>query len=118
MFVYLYSLHVSVNHVPIIWRINCINVIPGINHSVWTTVWYAGWDETSRRPYRATYTRYHIDTVNSPDDGHMVARIMYRIEMNIHEKFVRQFGLFTKIVTVILTVFFLYNIQSNQDSRI
>ena len=48
----------------------------------------------------------------------MVARIMYRIEMNIHEKFVRQFGLFTKIVTVILTVFFLYNIQSNQDSRI
>ena len=27
-------------------------------------------------PYRVTYTRYGIDTVNSPDDGHMVARNM------------------------------------------
>jgi hypothetical protein len=45
MYVYFYSLHVSVNHVPIIRRINCIKVILGICHSVWTTVWYAGWDE-------------------------------------------------------------------------
>ena len=44
-----------------------------------------------------TYTRYRTDTVNSPDDGHMVARNMYRIEINIHEKFARQVGLFTKI---------------------
>ena len=29
---------------------------------------------------------------NSPDDGHMAARNMYRIEINIHEKFLRQFG--------------------------
>jgi len=25
------------------------------------------------RPHRVTYTRYRIDTVNSPDDGHIVA---------------------------------------------
>jgi hypothetical protein len=33
-----------------------------------------------------TYTRCHIDTINSPDDGHMAARNMQRIEINIHEK--------------------------------
>jgi hypothetical protein len=27
-----------------------------------------------------------IDTINSPDDGHMAARNMYRIEINIQEK--------------------------------
>ena len=26
--------------------------------------------------YRVTYTRCHIDTINSPDDGHMAARNM------------------------------------------
>jgi len=41
MYVYFYSLHVSGNHVPNIRRINCINAIPGICHSVSTTVWYA-----------------------------------------------------------------------------
>jgi hypothetical protein len=45
-YVYFYSLHVSGNHVPIIRRINCINKTPGICHSVWMTVWPAGWDET------------------------------------------------------------------------
>jgi len=44
MYVYFYSLHVSGNHVPIIRRINCINEIPYICHSVWTTFWYAGLD--------------------------------------------------------------------------
>ena len=34
-------------------------------------------------PHRVTYTRYRIDTINSPDDGHMAARNMYRIEINI-----------------------------------
>jgi len=79
MYVFFYSLHVSGNHVPIIRRINCITVIPGIRHSVWTTAWYVGWDETyipGGRPHRVTYTRYHCDAVNSPDDGHMVARNM------------------------------------------
>ena len=36
--------------------------------------------------YRVTYTRCSIDTINSPDDGYMAARNMWRIEINIHEK--------------------------------
>jgi len=36
--------------------------------------------------YRVTYTRCRIDTINSSDDGHMAARNMKRIEINIHEK--------------------------------
>ena len=36
--------------------------------------------------YRVTYTRCRINTINSPDDGHMAARNMYRIETNIYEK--------------------------------
>ena len=36
------------------------------------------------RPHGVTYTRYRNDTVNSPDDWHMVARNMQRIEINIH----------------------------------
>ena len=40
-----------------------------------------------------TYTRCRIDTINSPDDGHVAARNMWRIEINIHEKgIVRQVG--------------------------
>jgi len=100
MYVYFYSVHVSGNHVPIISRINCIRAIPGICHSVWTTVWYADLIQTcipGGRPHRVLYTRYRIDTVNSTDDGHMVARNMYRIEIYIHEKFVPQIGVFTKI---------------------
>jgi hypothetical protein len=33
-----------------------------------------------------SYTRCRIDTINSPDDGHMAAQNMYRIVINIHEK--------------------------------
>ena len=33
-----------------------------------------------------TYTRCRIDTVNSPDDGHMAVRNMKSIEINTHEK--------------------------------
>ena len=36
--------------------------------------------------YRVTYTRCRIDTITSPDDGHMAARNTWRIEINIHEK--------------------------------
>jgi len=36
--------------------------------------------------YRITYTRCRINTINSPGDGHMAARNMYRIEINIYEK--------------------------------
>jgi len=34
IYVYFYSLHVSVSHVPIIRRINCINMTSGACHSV------------------------------------------------------------------------------------
>jgi hypothetical protein len=36
--------------------------------------------------YTVTYTRYCIDTINSPDNRHMAARNIYRIEINTHEK--------------------------------
>jgi hypothetical protein len=40
-----------------------------------------------------THTRCHIDTMNSPDDEHMAARNMQRIEINVHGKgTVRQVG--------------------------
>jgi len=79
VYVYFYSVHVSGNYVPIIRRTNCINAIPGICNSVWTTMWYADLNGiptciTGGRPRRVTYTRYRIDTVNSPDHGHIVAR--------------------------------------------
>jgi hypothetical protein len=35
--------------------------------------------------YRVTCTRCHIDTINSPDDGHMAAQNMKRTEINVHE---------------------------------
>jgi hypothetical protein len=41
IYVYVYSLHVSGSHVPIIRRINCINTASGICHSVLMTVWCA-----------------------------------------------------------------------------
>jgi hypothetical protein len=84
MYVYFYSVHVSGSHVPIIRRINCISTISGICHSVWMTVWCAGLDEThpdSSKPAHqtvictVTYARC-IDTINSPDDGHVAARNM------------------------------------------
>jgi hypothetical protein len=44
------------------------------------------------------YTRCHIDTINSPDDGHMAARNMKRIEINIHENNCAASSLFAKNV--------------------
>ena len=49
-------------------RVNCISAIPGVCHSVWTTVWYACWNETPNcipdsRLHRVTYTRCHIETI-------------------------------------------------------
>jgi hypothetical protein len=45
---------------------------------------------------RVTYTRY-TDTINSPDDGHMAARNMKRIEINIYKKDCASSWLFTNI---------------------
>ena len=37
-------------------------------------------------PHRVTYTRRSIDTIDSPDDEHKVARNMQRIEINIYKR--------------------------------
>jgi len=36
--------------------------------------------------HRVTYTRCRIDTVDSPDDEHMGAQNMLRIEIKVYEK--------------------------------
>jgi len=46
-----------------------------------------------------TYTRGHIDTIDSPDDEHLVARNMYRTGPNKHKKKnCASSWLFTKII--------------------
>ena len=42
--------------------------------------------------FRVTNTRCRIGTVFSPDNGHIVARNMYRKTINILRKFVHQVG--------------------------
>ena len=45
--------------------------------TVWTTVWSAGSPgRPVSRPHRVKVTKCHIDTVISPDDGHIVAQNM------------------------------------------
>ena len=81
MYVYFNSLHVSSIQVLIIRRFNCINTISGMSL-------YVG-DRLVRRfgrsvqtcvpdsdLHRVTYTRYRIDTIESPDDEHLNARNM------------------------------------------
>jgi hypothetical protein len=75
--------------VPIVRRINCINTTSGICHSENKCIICI--DDhlvctSNGHLYRVTYTRCRIDKNNSPDDGHMAARNIYRIEINIHEK--------------------------------
>jgi hypothetical protein len=85
LYVYFYSLHVWGNYLPIIRRNNYIYTTPGICHSVWMTDWYAEWDRNGH-PHRVTNTRCRIDIVISSDDGHIVARNMYRIEINMQRR--------------------------------
>jgi len=67
-------------------------LIASIRHLVYVTLyrWPFGVQVYTCTPnghlYGVTYTRCLIDAINSPDDGHMAARNMYRIEINIHEK--------------------------------
>jgi hypothetical protein len=49
-------------------------------------------------PYRITSTKCRINTVASPDDGHIVAKNMYRQEINILRKIVHQVGFIYKII--------------------
>jgi hypothetical protein len=44
-----------------------------------------------------TNTRCRIDAVISPDDGRIVARNMYRIEINIKEKLCTSLVFFTRL---------------------
>jgi hypothetical protein len=52
-------------------------------------------------PHRMTNTKCRIDTVISPDDGHIVARNMYRKDINIRRKIVHQVGFIYKILSKI-----------------
>jgi len=48
--------------------------------------------------HRITSNNCRINTVISPDDGHIVARNMYRKEINILRKIVHQVGFIYKII--------------------
>ena len=70
-------------------------LIVSIRHLVYVTLcrWPSGmqvWMEMEFHPNmhtrRVTYTRRRIDTINSPDDGHIAVGNTYRIEMNTHEE--------------------------------
>jgi len=50
-------------------------------------------------PHRVTNTKCRIDTVISPDDGHIVARNVYRKEMNVLRKTVHQVGYYLQDYT-------------------
>ena len=51
-----------------------------------------------------TYTRCCIDTIDSPDDEHKVARDMQRIEINIYKRNCASSRLFIRITNVIQSV--------------
>jgi len=72
-YAYFSSLNVSGDYVPIIRRNSCVYGTLGTCYSVWMTVWYAGWIPDSH-PYRITSTKCRINTVVSPDDGHIVTQ--------------------------------------------
>jgi hypothetical protein len=82
----------------IIRRINYINTTSGIRHYVGDRLVCKSGSSCvtcilDDHLHRVACTRYCIDTVNSPDDEHGVARNMYRIVINIQEKrTVRQVG--------------------------
>jgi len=101
---YLFSLYVSGDYVPIIMRNNCIYATLGICHSVWMTVRYAGWNYSTLHTIQSSTQsdKYQVShKVISPDDGHIVARNMYRKEINILRKIVHQVGFICKTATAI-----------------
>jgi hypothetical protein len=65
-----------------IWAAMCPSsgeLIVSIQHLVYVTLYRGpfGVPCTPNGPlYKVTYTRCHIDTIDSPDDGHMAARNM------------------------------------------
>ena len=85
-YIYFFSLHVSGNYVPIIRRNNCIYATLGMCHS----------HRQTSHLYKVTSTKCRIDTVISPDYGHIAARNMYRKEINILRKIVHKVGFIYK----------------------
>jgi hypothetical protein len=85
--------------VPIIRRYDHVYATLSICYSVWMTVWYAPCIPDSL-PHRVTDTKCHINTVVSPDDGHIVAQNTQRKEINIlrKTKIVHQVGFIYKII--------------------
>jgi len=58
-----FFLHVSGNYVPIVKR-NCRTyATPGICHSIWMTVWYAGRKEFRPAYQTVTYIEWQIPVV-------------------------------------------------------
>jgi len=62
---FIFSVHVSGDYVPIIRRNNCIYATLGSCHL-----------SANSRPYRVTSTKCRINTLISHDDGHIVDRHM------------------------------------------
>jgi len=63
--------------------------VVSIHHLVYITLfrWPSGMQVGHLN--RVIYTRWCIDTIDSPDDGHPVARNMWRSEINTLEKCVQ-----------------------------
>ena len=79
VYVYFNSLHVSSIKLLIIRRFNCISRISGICHSDRLVRKFGRSVQTcipDGHLHRMTYTRYRIDTIESPDDEHLNARNM------------------------------------------
>jgi hypothetical protein len=79
LYVYFNSLHVSSSLVLIIRRINCINTTSGMCHSDRLLCRSGSSFPTcilDCHLHRVTHTRCCIDTIDSPDDEHEVARNM------------------------------------------
>jgi len=68
-------------------------------HFVFVTLcgWLSGIPES--HPQKVTNTKCRIDTVTSPDDGHIAAQNMYRKEINILRKIVHQVGFIYEIIS-------------------
>ena len=65
------SVHVSGNYVPIIRRIYCIYATLVFFILYW---WLSGLQQTRQPPIQSEKYQCRIDTVNSPDDGYIIAR--------------------------------------------
>ena len=70
----------------IIRRNNSIYAALGICQSVWNESSFIPHCLPDSNPHTVTNTKCRIDTVIPPDDGHIVARSMYRKEIKMLRK--------------------------------